>query len=138
MIRKPSDLGYSDDGFILPELRIHENVVKTAALSGFLFPLEARSLQERQAARRESVDVRIDEADRIIREHDPDGQWLVWTNLNLKNKLNVLKMAKLEDLILIINQEDREDKTLPFLFIYLNLIVNSLPLSQVYNFYGVY
>ena len=82
MIRKPSDLGYSDDGFILPELRIHENVVKTKALEGYLFPLEAKTLQEQSAARRESVDERVEESDRIIREHDPDGQWLVWTNLN--------------------------------------------------------
>lgn len=82
MIRTPSDLGYSDEGFILPELRIHENVVKTGPIDGYLFAMQAKTLQERQAARRESIDERIEEADRIINAKDPNGQWLVWTNLN--------------------------------------------------------
>lgn len=55
MIRKPSDLGYSDEGFNLPELRIHEVVVKTDAPDDYLFPMVASTLHERLRARRDSV-----------------------------------------------------------------------------------
>ena len=50
MIRKPSDLGYSDEGFALPELIIHEVSIRVdEPTAGFLFPVEASTLQERIA-----------------------------------------------------------------------------------------
>lgn len=82
MIRKPSDLGYSDEGFQLPEMRIHEVVVKTDAPDGYLFPVVALTLHERFRARRDSVHERAAMVDRIIRTVAPDDQWCVWANLN--------------------------------------------------------
>ena len=37
ILSKPSDLGYSDNGFILPELKTHELVVPSVAGDGMLF-----------------------------------------------------------------------------------------------------
>ena len=82
MIRKPSDLGYSDEGFRLPEMRIHEVVVKTDAQEDYLFPVIASTLQDRLRARRDSVKERAEMVDRIIRETAPEDQWCVWANLN--------------------------------------------------------
>lgn len=81
MIRKPSDLGYSDDGFILPPLRMHEQCVKVhAPSSGFLFAVEAQTLQERQQARRDSIADRVKAcADIVNASNEP---FLVWCNLN--------------------------------------------------------
>ena len=81
MIRKPSDLGYSDDGFILPPLRMHEQCVSVASpTSGFLFAVEAQTLQERQQARRYSIGDRVKAcADIVNASNDP---FLVWCNLN--------------------------------------------------------
>lgn len=60
MMRKPSDLGYSDDGFILPPLNYHHHVVKSEKnLDGFLFPVEAQTLIERRGARRDSITERV-------------------------------------------------------------------------------
>jgi superfamily II DNA or RNA helicase len=59
MMRKPSDLGYSDEGFILPELRIHDlTVEQTKADDGRLFALPAITLQERRSARSATVEER--------------------------------------------------------------------------------
>src|SRR6185369_8420447 len=55
MIRKPSDLGYSDAGFVLPELHYHQHTVEAEWSADYLFPVEARSLQERRGARRDSL-----------------------------------------------------------------------------------
>lgn len=81
MIRKPSDLGYSDDGFVLPPLYMHEHCVSVqSAPSGFLFALEAQTLQERQQARRESISDRVRACADIV--NTTDRPFLVWCNLN--------------------------------------------------------
>ena len=81
MIRKPSDLGYSDDGFVLPPLSMHEHVVKVQSpTSGFLFALEAQTLQERQQARRESIADRVRACADIV--NASDRPFIVWCNLN--------------------------------------------------------
>lgn len=81
MIRKPSDLGYSDEGFTLPPLHITEHCVKVdAPTSGFLFAVEAQSLQERQAARRDSIGDRVAACAEIV--NASSEQFLVWCNLN--------------------------------------------------------
>lgn len=81
MIRKPSDIGYSDDGFILPSMEIiHHVVKKDEAPDGFLFPVEALTLQERQQERKSTVSQRAELAAQIANE--TDGPCLVWCNLN--------------------------------------------------------
>jgi len=81
MIRKPSDLGYSDEGFTLPPLNMHEQCVSvTAPTTGFLFAVEAQTLQERQQARRDSIADRVKAcADIVNASNEP---FLVWCNLN--------------------------------------------------------
>lgn len=82
MMRKPSDLGYSDDGFILPPLTIHDlTVEQTKPDDGKLFAMPAATLQERRSARSSSVDDRAEEVSRIVATK-PGEPWLVWCNLN--------------------------------------------------------
>lgn len=81
MIRKPSDLGYSDEGFVLPPLHMHERCVTVnQASSGFLFAVEALTLQERQSARRDSIADRVAACAEIVNQSD--APFLVWCNLN--------------------------------------------------------
>lgn len=81
MIKKPSDLGYSDDGYILPELNIEQITVETEKTGDFLFQMEAKTLQERLRARRDTVEDRVKKASEIINTK-PDEQWLIWCGLN--------------------------------------------------------
>jgi DNA modification methylase len=81
-IRRPSDLGYPDDGYALPELIIHEHIVDGGDISeGMLFPMQAATLQERIQARRESVPQRSEKVAEIV-STKPNEQWLIWCNLN--------------------------------------------------------
>lgn len=86
-IRRPSDLGYSDDGFTLPKIEYHNVTVKTEPLSGYLFSVAAETLQDRQAARRESIDQRVNAAIKVIEENKRDAkdQFCVWCNLNAES-----------------------------------------------------
>lgn len=81
MIRKPSDLGYSDDDFHLPPLNLHHHIVETAqAMEGFLFQVEAQTLDERRSARRASLADRVSLcAEKVNASSEP---WLIWCDFN--------------------------------------------------------
>jgi superfamily II DNA or RNA helicase len=83
VIRRPSDLGYSDDGFKLPPLRMHEHVIpvdhEDAKQIGMLFAPEARTLSDQRATRRMTMDARVKVAAELAACDDPV---LVWCELN--------------------------------------------------------
>lgn len=81
-VRRPSDIGFDDDGFDLPPLEITEQrvMVDWKPQNGMLFPQLAGGIQGRHAARRASLDARIEKSVDIIKERG--GQWVVWCGLN--------------------------------------------------------
>jgi len=79
VIRRPSDLGYDDSKHELPELKYHEHVIETQPDDG-LFVNPAQGLQERNKARKESVNDRVEMAANIA--NSIEGPVLVWCNLN--------------------------------------------------------
>lgn len=80
-IRKPSDLGYNDGAFVLPELIMHQVTVKVdEPTSGFLFPVEASTLHDRLKARRDTIAERV--ADCAAIANVTNEPFLVWCNLN--------------------------------------------------------
>jgi DNA modification methylase len=83
-VRRPSDLGYPDDGFILPPLTMHQHVVAVQHVGSTLFPMEALTLQERQRARRESIADRVAKAAQLVTGNDE--QWIVWCDLNAESE----------------------------------------------------
>lgn len=80
MIRKPSDLGYDDGKFSLPEIKIHRIEIETGASPGKLFADPAETLSERLAARRSTVDQRCERAAELM--NGTKEPWLFWCNLN--------------------------------------------------------
>jgi len=81
MLRDPSDLGYDATQFDLPPLYQHQHTVETGddAPEGMLFAMEAQTLQERLAARRSSVDERVERAAEIT---PSDRPFVWWCHLN--------------------------------------------------------
>lgn len=84
-IRKPSDIGGSDEGFILPALHIEQHEVDVESDGIHLFPVEASTLSERREARRSSLDERVARAAALVAEH-PNEPWLTWCNLNVESE----------------------------------------------------
>lgn len=74
VLTNPADLGYSSDGYDLPELNIEYITVPS---DGKL----ASTLSERRTARRNSLEDRCKTAADLI-ANDPDNQWLMWCDLN--------------------------------------------------------
>lgn len=79
-VRKPSDLGYSDDDYVLPKLRIHQCVLETEKADYEMIPMVASTLSERREARRAGLNDRVEAAARMVNESDE--QWLVWCDYN--------------------------------------------------------
>nr|DAU43005.1 MAG TPA: Helicase of the snf2 rad54 family [Caudoviricetes sp.] len=80
MLTNPADLGYDGGRYNLPPLHISQHTVHTERQPDALFAIEALTLQERQQARRDSVQDRARECAALVNA-DTD-QWLVWCNLN--------------------------------------------------------
>jgi superfamily II DNA or RNA helicase len=80
MIRKPSDLGYPDGDFKLPPIEYHQHTVAAEWSSDYLFPVEAKTLQERQGARRDSLEARVKLCAELVNA-SPE-RWICWCNLN--------------------------------------------------------
>lgn len=87
MLRKPSDLGYANDGYDLPPLEYHQHTVKVeyapSMETGMLFPMQAATLSERIAARRDSVDERVAMAVAVT---PTDRPFVWWCNLNSESE----------------------------------------------------
>lgn len=80
MLTNPADLGYDGSRYNLPPLHISQHTAHTEKQPETLFAVEALTLQERQQARRDSVQDRARECAALVNA-DTD-QWLVWCNLN--------------------------------------------------------
>lgn len=85
-MRKPSDLGYEDDGFNLPAMNIVHHITanddEAAHKAGRLFAFEAHTLDERRAARRGSTDDRVERASNLVSSNA--GPWIVWVDFNVE------------------------------------------------------
>lgn len=79
-LRRPSDLGYSDEGFELPELSIlAEPVGVDVVPDGQLFATDLGGIGGRSKVRRETLDARAARASELAGGTE---QWIVWCGLN--------------------------------------------------------
>lgn len=86
MMTKPADLGYDNSQYDLPPLNIQQITVCTEPKEHEVFVLEAQTLQERQQARRDSIEERVQAAADIVAQN-PDEIWMIWCNLNSESEL---------------------------------------------------
>ena len=87
--KRPQDIGYEEDGFDLPELRMHDVIVqsdKTELADGqmAMFAPIGNTLLERRSARKNSLEERVAKAAEIA--NGTDDQVLVWCDLNAESK----------------------------------------------------
>lgn len=80
-LRKPSDLGYEDDGFILPPLKIIPHFFEIDYKSkDQLFFTGLHGITDRLDVRRNLRAKRIEEVKEVVK--NDSGQWILWCGLN--------------------------------------------------------
>ncbi|MFC5204576.1 SNF2-related protein [Streptomyces kaempferi] len=81
-IRRPSDMGYADDGYQLPGLDIVPHLLPVDLVpEGQLFATDLGGVGGRAKVRRETLTARCEGAADLVAA-DPDEPWLIWCGLN--------------------------------------------------------
>lgn len=105
VIRSPSDLGFDGSSHNLPDIIYHEHVIKTEPTDG-LFVVPAQGLQDRNLARKSSVDLRVQKAADLA--NSMTGQILIWCHLNDESQ----KLSELIcDAVEVTGSDSSEKKT---------------------------
>jgi hypothetical protein len=79
-VRRPSDLGFSDEGYVLPELREIRHTVKTHSVAdGRLFDVPAVGLHEEREEIRRTLNERCEKAAELLADA---GTGVAWCHLN--------------------------------------------------------
>lgn len=108
VVKRPSDLGFSDDGYNLPPLRMHEHVVRVdhsdAWNAGLLFAPTAAGLNDQRAVRRATTAKRVAIAADLAAGDDPV---LVWCELNAE--ADAIERA-IPDAVQVAGSDDPETK----------------------------
>lgn len=79
-IRKPSDMGYKDDRFILPPLTVNETVVNASRpLEGRLFVDQALGIDDQRRERKHTMNERCET---VAEKVNTNGVAVVWCHLN--------------------------------------------------------
>lgn len=81
-LRRPSDMGYADDGYDLPGLEIKPHLLPVNLVpDGELFATDLGGVGGRAKVRRETLAARCARAAEIVAA-EPDEPWLLWCGLN--------------------------------------------------------
>ena len=85
-VRRPSDLGFDDGGFVLPPLEYRQHVVeaRTPADDGTLFDMPASGLREEREEARRTIAERCEKAAELLAHADPA---VAWCQLNAEGDL---------------------------------------------------
>ena len=106
--RTPSDLGFNDDGYILPPLNIAPIIVDTDWVAeGVLFAAGLEGITERAQVRKATLDARVQAAVDLVAA-EPDESWILWCGLN--DEADALTRA-IPGAIQVAGSDDSEVKT---------------------------
>lgn len=84
-VRKPSDIGFADDGFVLPDLLTNTHVVNASRpMDGYLFAMPAVGLAEQRKERSHTITERCERVAEITAPHPLS---VAWCHLNAEGDL---------------------------------------------------
>jgi len=119
-LQKPSDLGYSDDGYDLPKMNLYFHEVKTELhfrkeKSGQINMYNDASLSLSDASRekRRSLSERIDKMKDIIMS-DPDSHYVLWHDQEIERHAIKKAVPSCKDVYGSLDLEKREQRILDF------------------------
>lgn len=109
-LQKPSDLGFSDEGYSLPPLDIRYHRLDTdLADAGCDRDGQLKLARDAAREKRESIDARVAEAKRII-DSDPDAHFVLWHDLEAERMAIKQTIPDAVDIYGSMEVEEREKR----------------------------
>jgi DNA modification methylase/superfamily II DNA or RNA helicase len=109
-VRRPSDLGYSDEGYILPPLKIEPLWVETEFQpDDALFWTGLKGITDRSRVRKGTMQERVLACSDMV--NADDSQWLIWCGLNEES---TLLTQQIPDAVEVSGDQDAEQKAQAF------------------------
>lgn len=111
-VRRPSDLGYPDDGFVLPEL-IHRSHVVSSNIpqEGRLFDMPAVGLREEREEARRTLTERCEKTAGVLSDANPG---VAWCQLNDESALLTKLIDGAVEVTGSMSPEDKEERLAAF------------------------
>ena len=85
VLQTPSDIGYPDNGFILPALHMNEHEIGGGGLGGFLFDMPAMTMNDRRYAAKATINARCEFVAGMV--NASNLPWVCWCNRNAEGEL---------------------------------------------------
>jgi len=109
-MKKPSDLGYSDDGFILPNLNVMpEYVDAEVKTEGALFFMGLKGVANRAQVRKQTLNARLVRCRELLKGF---SQFIVWCGLDAES--HAVKSLYPDETIEVVGADSPEDKAAAF------------------------
>jgi len=110
LLKRPSDIGFEDDGFILPPLNIMPRLVSGDAVAlaqaqGQLMPMGLKGIAGRSAARKATLSQKIEQAAQLL--NASKQQWVVW---HVTNDEGYELVKVVSDAVLVEGADSLDDK----------------------------
>lgn len=113
-MRRPSDLGYSDEGYELPGLEIIPELLPVEVESdGQLFATSLGGVGGRARVRRQTLGARCERAAKLVAD-ESDEPWLLWVGLNAEADLLTELVPGAVDVRGSMSSEEKAEKLLAF------------------------
>lgn len=121
IIQKPSDLGYTDEGYDLPEMKViyHKVNVQDRGVmidrdnSINIFRCPTKGLQEANKEKKESMPFRIEKAIELIKEN-PNDHWLIWHHREDERRMIESLLPEVKSVFGSQKWEERESNLIGF------------------------
>ncbi len=111
-IRKPSDIGFEDNNFILPELNQIQHTVGSKVRDGRLFVVEAKTLDDQRKERKSTINARCDKVAEIANANNEP--FICWCSFNDESKMLASKINGSVEITGSDKDEEKEKKMLGF------------------------
>lgn len=120
-VQKPSDLGYSDEGYELPELDVRVHFVPVAGLvgdvdrdgQGLLIKDAALSLRDAATEKRESIPARLEKMVEIV-DQAPEDHFILWHDLEAERHAIKAALPEAVEVFGSLDLEEREARVAAF------------------------
>jgi hypothetical protein len=123
-IQKPSDLGYSDEGYTLPEMKVHWHRVAVDHTKAWgqsdswgqhqLFMDDAQGLSQSAKVKRDSIKLRVEHARAIVAGEPMGKHWILWHDLEDERREIERVMPLVKTVYGSQELEEREDLIMQF------------------------